>query len=83
MAEGTTFDRLKKLIVEQLGVDEEESASGNDWSDMSHFHDFSLIECRFIGQRQHEKRWGRLISPQHPIADQLRHARIVLLTQPE
>ena len=24
MAEGTTFDRLKKLIVEQLGVDEEE-----------------------------------------------------------
>ena len=24
MTEGTTFDRLKKLIVEQLGVDEEE-----------------------------------------------------------
>ena len=24
MADGTTFDRLKKLIVEQLGVDEEE-----------------------------------------------------------
>ena len=24
MAEGTTFDQLKKLIVEQLGVDEEE-----------------------------------------------------------
>ena len=26
MADGTTFDRLKKLIVEQLGVDEEEVA---------------------------------------------------------
>jgi acyl carrier protein len=24
VTEGTTFDRLKKLIVEQLGVDEEE-----------------------------------------------------------
>ena len=24
MTDGTTFDRLKKLIVEQLGVDEEE-----------------------------------------------------------
>ena len=24
MTEGTTFDRLKKLIVEQLGVDDEE-----------------------------------------------------------
>jgi acyl carrier protein len=24
VADGTTFDRLKKLIVEQLGVDEEE-----------------------------------------------------------
>jgi acyl carrier protein len=24
VAEGTTFDRLKKLIVEQLGVDEDE-----------------------------------------------------------
>ena len=24
MTKGTTFDRLKKLIVEQLGVDEEE-----------------------------------------------------------
>ena len=24
MAEGTTFERLKKLIVEQLGVDEDE-----------------------------------------------------------
>ena len=24
MSDGTTFDRLKKIIVEQLGVDEEE-----------------------------------------------------------
>ena len=24
MTDGTTFDRLKKIIVEQLGVDEEE-----------------------------------------------------------
>ena len=26
MTDGTTFDRLKKIIVEQLGVDEEEVA---------------------------------------------------------
>ena len=44
MTEGTTFDRLKKLIVEQLGVDEEEVTPGASFVEDLNADSLDLVE---------------------------------------
>ena len=44
MTEGTTFDRLKKLIVEQLGVDEEEVTLGASFVEDLNADSLDLVE---------------------------------------
>ncbi len=44
MTEGTTFDRLKKLIVEQLGVDEEEVTSTASFVEDLNADSLDLVE---------------------------------------
>ena len=44
MTEGTTFDRLKKLIVEQLGVDEEEVTTGASFVEDLNADSLDLVE---------------------------------------
>ena len=44
MTEGTTFDRLKKLIVEQLGVDEEEVTMGASFVEDLNADSLDLVE---------------------------------------
>ena len=44
MTDGTTFDRLKKLIVEQLGVDEEEVTPTASFVDDLNADSLDLVE---------------------------------------
>jgi acyl carrier protein len=44
VTEGTTFDRLKKLIVEQLGVDEEEVTLGASFVEDLNADSLDLVE---------------------------------------
>jgi acyl carrier protein len=44
VTEGTTFDRLKKLIVEQLGVDEEEVTSTASFVEDLNADSLDLVE---------------------------------------
>jgi acyl carrier protein len=44
VTEGTTFDRLKKLIVEQLGVDEEEVTPGASFVEDLNADSLDLVE---------------------------------------
>ena len=44
MTEGTTFDRLKKLIVEQLGVDEEEVTPQDSFVEDLNADSLDLVE---------------------------------------
>ena len=44
MTDGTTFDRLKKLIVEQLGVDEEEVTPGASFVEDLNADSLDLVE---------------------------------------
>lgn len=44
MSEGTTFERLKKIIVEQLGVDEEEVTPTASFTDDLNADSLDLVE---------------------------------------
>ncbi|HEY7332163.1 MAG TPA: acyl carrier protein [Candidatus Limnocylindria bacterium] len=44
MTDGTTFDRLKKIIVEQLGVDEEEVTPQASFVDDLNADSLDLVE---------------------------------------
>ena len=44
MTDGTTFDRLKKIIVEQLGVDEEEVTAPASFVDDLNADSLDLVE---------------------------------------
>ena len=44
MTDGTTFDRLKKIIVEQLGVDEEEVTSQASFVEDLNADSLDLVE---------------------------------------
>ncbi|MEO8245623.1 MAG: acyl carrier protein [Chloroflexota bacterium] len=44
MTDGTTFERLKKIIVEQLGVDEEEVTIGASFVEDLNADSLDLVE---------------------------------------